>query len=395
MNKTAVAEPYTRSKYIPALDGIRFLAVALVILHHLTRGSQTSFFLHLIGLQVGNGLGPTLFFVLSGVLLTTVILDARGTERRYRNFLSRRALRIFPLYLAYLGGAAIATYLLAGRNLHNVWVFAFFLQNTFATAAAKTGSVLPMYHLWTLAVQDQFYIFWPLLLWRCDSVRKMRYLCLAGIVLSFGARLIITNPSLTPELFGRSLPARAGEMCLGALLALDLREKTALSGILRKALLPLSLALAVWMWRGLSLDSFLGSTLGLQLIAVTSAALIATALQPTTWTARILGSKLFAQGGKKYAFGMYVFHPMMLNISMSLLIPSKGLRLALFGITTVVISGLSYGYYESFFLHMKLGFTGSQTPQYRPSLQSRTTPVLSRSSFQVSSGSGTVDNPAA
>jgi peptidoglycan/LPS O-acetylase OafA/YrhL len=317
LNKTA-AELSTRSKYIPALDGIRFLAVALVILHHLTRGSQTSMVLHLIGMQTGNGLGPTLFFVLSGVLLTTVILDARGTEHPYRNFLTRRALRIFPLYLAYLGAAAVATYLVAGRNLQNSWVFAFFLQNTFATAAAQTGSVLPMYHLWTLAVQDQFYIFWPLLLWKCDSVRKMRYLCLAGIVLSFGARLIITNPSLTPELFGRSLPARAGEMCLGALLALDLRERTALSGILRKALLPLTLVLAIWMWRGLILDSSLGSTLGLQLIAVTSAAWIASALQPTTWTARILGSKFFAQGGKKYAFGMYIFHPMALSICMAL-----------------------------------------------------------------------------
>lgn len=394
MSKTTVAEPYTRSKYIPALDGIRFLAVGLVIAHHLTRGSQTSFVLHLFGLQAGNGLGPTLFFVLSGVLLTTVILDARGNEYRYRNFLTRRALRIFPLYLAYLGAAAIATHVFAGRSLQNAWVYAFFLQNTFANAAAQTGSVLPMYHLWTLAVQDQFYIFWPLLLWRCDSVRKMRYLCLAGIVLSFVARVIITSPSLTPELFGRTLPARAGAMCLGALLALDLREKTALSGILRKAILPLSLVLAVWMWRGLSLDSSLGSTLGLQLMAVTSAAWIACALKPTTWTARILGAKFFAQGGKKYAFAMYIVHPMMLNISMALPIASKSLRLAVFGITTVVISGLSYRYYESFFLHMKVGGTGSQTPRYRPPAQTRTMPALSQSSFPVSSMSRSVD-PAA
>jgi peptidoglycan/LPS O-acetylase OafA/YrhL len=395
LKKTAVAEPYTRSKYIPALDGIRFLAVALVILHHLTRGSQTSFVLHLIGMQTGNGLGPTLFFVLSGVLLTTVILDARGTEHRYRNFLTRRALRIFPLYLAYFGAAAIVTYLFAGRNLQNAWVYAFFLQNTFTTAAAQTGSVLPVYHLWTLAVQDQFYIFWPLLLWRCDSVRKMRYLCLAGIILSFVARLIITNPSLTPELLGRSLPARAGEMCLGALLALDVRERTALSGILRKALLPLSLVLAVWMWHGLSLDSSLGSTLGLQLMAVTSAAWIACALQPSTWTARILGSKFPSLGGKKYAFAMYIFHPMVLNISMALPIASKGLRLAVFGITTIVVSGLSYRYYESFFLHMKLGVGGSKAPRHRPSFQTRTMPALSQNSFQVSSVSRSVDHPAA
>jgi peptidoglycan/LPS O-acetylase OafA/YrhL len=357
---TGVAEQHTRSKHIPALDGVRVLAVGLVILHHLTRGSQTSIVLHLMGLQVGNGIGPPLFFVLSGVLLTTVIIDARGTEHRYRNFLTRRALRIFPLYLGYLGVAMVATFWLTGRHLHNVWVFALFLQNTFLTAASETGSVLPMYHLWTLAVQDQFYLLWPLLLWKCDSIPKMRYLCVAGIILSFGARMIITHPSLTPELFGRILPARAGEMCLGALVALDLRERTALSSLLRKALLPLSAVLAIWMWHGLSLTTSFGSVIGLQLIAVTCAALIAAALRPSTWTARILGSKFFALGGKKYAFAMYVFHPLMLEICMSLPIASKGLRLTLFAISTVLISGLSYRYLESFFLHMKVGGTVSK-----------------------------------
>jgi peptidoglycan/LPS O-acetylase OafA/YrhL len=371
---TGAAERHTRSKYIPALDGVRFLAVAFVILHHLTSGSRASMVLHLIGLQAGNGIGPTLFFVLSGVLLTTVIIDARGTEHGYRNFLTRRALRILPLYLGYLGVAIVATFLITDQHLQNLWVFAFFLQNTFLTAASKTGSVLPMYHLWTLAVQDQFYLLWPLLLWRCDSIRKMRYLCVAGIILSFGARLIITHPSLTPELFGRILPARAGEMCLGALLALDLREKTALSSLLRKALLPLSAILAIWMWHGLSFTTSSGSVVGLQLIAVTSAALIAVALKPSTWIARVLGSKFFALGGKKYAFAMYVFHPLMLTICISLPIASKGLRLTLFAISTVVISGLSYRYLESFFLHMKLGVPESKAGV--PVSQPRDTPVL-------------------
>jgi peptidoglycan/LPS O-acetylase OafA/YrhL len=350
-----VAERHTRSKQIPALDGVRLLAVGLVMLHHLTRGSQTSIVLHLIGLQVNNGLGPTLFFVLSGVLLTTVIIDARGTEHRYRNFLARRALRIFPLYLGYLGVAVVATFLLTGRRLQNLWVFALFLQNTFLTAASETGSVLPMYHLWTLAVQDQFYLLWPLLLWKCDSIRKMRFLCVAGIILSFGARIIITHPSLTPELFGRILPAHAGAMCLGGLLALDLREETALSSLLRKSLLPLSAILAIWMWHGLSFNTSIGSVLGLQLIAITSAALIASALKPSTWIARILSSKLFALGGKKFAFAMYVFHPLMLEICMSLPAGSKSLRLILFGISTVVIAGLSYRYVESYFLHIRVG----------------------------------------
>jgi peptidoglycan/LPS O-acetylase OafA/YrhL len=128
------------------------------------------------------------------------------------------------------------------------------------------------------------------------------------------------------------------------------------------------------MWHGLSLTTSFGSVIGLQLIAITGAALIAAALKPSTWTARILGSKFFALGGKKYAFAMYVFHPLMLEVCMSLPIASKGLRLTLFAISTVVVSGLSYRYIESYFLHMKVG--GSVSKGDVPVSPPRETAVL-------------------
>jgi len=364
-----VAEQFTRPRHIPALDGVRFLAVGLVILHHITRGSHSSIFLHLIGLQEGNGLGPTLFFVLSGVLLTPVILNARHTEHRYRNFLLRRALRIFPLYFAYLAAAVVATVLLTSHRLQHLWVFAFFLQNTFLTAAAATGSVMPMYHLWTLALQDQFYIFWPLLLWNCKNTRTMRRACYIIILLSFASRVVIAHPSLTPDLFGRILPARAGEMCLGALLALDLRENGSLARLLRKSFLPVSAVLLLWMWHGLYITSTIGSTIGIQLITIACAALIAVTLQPDSLPARLLGSKFMALGGKKYAFAMYMFHPLCLTLCLDLPIASKAVRLALFCVSTVVVSGLSYRFYESPFLHMKVGHTQPSQPAQRKTSQ--------------------------
>lgn len=375
------AELSARPKYVPSLDGVRFLAVGFVILHHLSKGSHSSILLHLIGLQEGNGLGPTLFFVLSGVLLTPVILNAHNSERRYRNFLTRRVLRIFPLYFAYLVVAVVATAVLTGHSLQHLWVFAFFLQNNFLTTAGDTGSVLPMYHLWTIALQDQFYIFWPLLLWRCNSTRDMRRVCYAIILLAFATRVVIAHPSLTFETFGRVLPARAGEMCLGALLALDLREEGPLARIFRASFLPLTAMLALWMWHGLSFQTPLGSIFGLQLMSLASVALIALALKPDSLAAQFLGSKYMALGGKKYAFAMYMFHPLMLAICIQLPIASKGLRLALFGISTVVISGLSYRYYESYFLHLKLGVATAPQVRYRRSLQDRIASVLPSRSF--------------
>ncbi len=359
----------TRPNHLPALDGVRLLAVGLVILHHLTSGSHSSVFLHLIGLQRGNGVGPPLFFVLSGALLTTVIIDARNSENRYRNFLLRRVLRIVPLYFAYLAAAIIATWIITGTPPQNFWVFAFFLQNVFPDTAATTGSVLHTYHLWTIAVQDQFYLVWPLLLWRCKNDRQMRYLCYAGIALSIVFRVIILHPAITPELMGRALPSRAGAMCLGALIALERREKTFLTPLLLKSLLPLSIIGAIWMWHGLDILAPVGSVVGLELIGLICAAFIATALQPASWAARILGSKFFALGGKKYAFGMYMFHPFLLDLCLHHLnLPSKALRLTIFLVGTIVLSGLSYRYYESPFLHMRIGRNNPPQPATPPRL---------------------------
>ncbi len=344
----------TRPKHLPALDGVRLLAVGLVILHHITSGTHSSVFLHLIGLQRGNGLGPPLFFVLSGALLTTVIIDARDTENRYRNFLLRRVLRIFPLYFTYLAAAFIATWVVKGAPPRNFWVFAFFLQNIFPNVAAQTGSVMNTYHLWTIAVQDQFYVIWPLLLWRCKTDKQMRYLCYAGIVLTVLVRIAILHPAITPELMGRSLPARAGTMCLGALIALERREKTFLTPLFLRSLLPLSIITAVWMWYGLDFFAPVGSVVGLELVGLLCAAFIATAMQPASWITRVLGSKFFALGGKKYAFGMYMFHPFLLSLCTHLHLP-KALQLSTFLISTVVLAGVSYRYFEGPFLHIPVG----------------------------------------
>jgi peptidoglycan/LPS O-acetylase OafA/YrhL len=356
-----VNHPTTRASYIPALDGIRLLAVILVVLHHLTRGSATSAFLHLIGLQRNNGIGPTLFFVLSGVLLTTVILNSRNAPRRYPNFLMRRVLRIFPLYFGYLTLAVVATWIITGAPPQNLWVFAFFLQNNFLHAASNTGSVIPMYHLWTLAIQDQFYLLWPPLLWKCDSTRSMRRLCFGLIGLSLLARIVIAHPYLSPEIFGRILPSYVGAMALGALISLEAREQTLLTPILRRAFLPLTLLCGIWMWHGLNIQTTLGSIVGLQLIALVCGALIVAALAPRSWTARILGSKYFALGGKKYAFAIYIFHPLLLDLCMRLN-ASKGVRLAVFAAVTMAISAISYRWFERPFLQMPVGRT-SQTPQ--------------------------------
>jgi len=375
----------TRPQHFPALDGIRLLAVVLVILHHITSGSKSSTFLHLIGLQRGNGLGPPLFFVLSGALLTAVIDLARHTDNRYRNFLLRRVLRIFPLYFGYLLLAAVVTFLVTGSGPQHFWVYALFSQNIFFHAAEQTGSALPTYHLWTIAVQDQFYLVWPLLLWRCKNIRQMRILCWSGIALSLLARVLMVCSTLPPELLNRSLPTVAGCMCLGGLLALEHREPTRLTTILRRSLAPLTVACLIWMWRGLYFTSPVGALVGYQLASVTCAALISSAMQRDSLVASIFGARFFAAGGKNLAFGMYMLHPFILDLSVRHLpLVSKPARLAIFLVGTLVLAALSSRFFERPFLQAKIGRAkpatteaDSKKPSHTPAAPPLSTPSLS------------------
>ncbi len=157
-----------------ALDGLRGVAVLLVILAH---GSQKHLLPETFTFS-GGMLGVVIFFVLSGFLITHLLLEEQSETGRVRltNFYARRALRIWPLYFAALGayffvlplidqGNFGSIYSRAGRpdsgSYYHVLGYAFFLQNyLFAVRDMHLGLGV----LWSLAVEEHFYVFWPLLL---------------------------------------------------------------------------------------------------------------------------------------------------------------------------------------------------------------------------------------
>ncbi|MDB5358330.1 MAG: hypothetical protein JWN24_4783 [Phycisphaerales bacterium] len=143
-----------RGDYMPQLDGLRALAVGCVLIAH--------FVVPLARFPFGS-VGVLLFFVLSGYLITGILLRARddaereGTSRLFalRQFYVRRFLRIFPLYYLVLTLAALAN---AGEARKMVWWNAAYLSNFYMAAH---GWQHPISHFWTLAVEEQFYIAWP------------------------------------------------------------------------------------------------------------------------------------------------------------------------------------------------------------------------------------------
>lgn len=143
--------------YKPQLDGLRALAVGLVMVeHYFTRAALWFPF---------GAIGVYFFFVLSGYLITGILLRARGDAERsggsrwftLRQFYARRFLRIFPIYYVVL---TLAAWSGVGAARRMAWWNAAYLSNVYV---AMHGWQYPVSHFWTLAVEEQFYVFWPLL----------------------------------------------------------------------------------------------------------------------------------------------------------------------------------------------------------------------------------------
>ncbi len=200
----------------------------VVLVHYGGGASFSNLFIRAIGLTLKTGWsGVTLFFVLSGFLITGILWDAREAPHWWRNFYIRRSLRIFPLYYAalLLVVAAAAYKGTLQLCLTHIWVFFLYLQNfpSLRHLAETVASPLPMGHFWSLAVEEQFYLIWPFLITRMKSLRQAEYLCLSLFVLSAIFRLVIWTWHPDPFSYNQSLPTHAGELALGGYLAMRYR----------------------------------------------------------------------------------------------------------------------------------------------------------------------------
>lgn len=166
--------------YCPELDGLRGIAILLVLLHHFWPHSGVLADPFLTKAAHLGWIGVDLFFVISGFLITGILLDTRGDAHYYRNFYVRRGLRIFPLYYVFLlaawtvlprlpeSGAAFVRD--SGSPL---WYFLYMGNVREAITGVEPAYVLAP--LWSLSIEEQFYITFPLVvallgarrLWRC------------------------------------------------------------------------------------------------------------------------------------------------------------------------------------------------------------------------------------
>lgn len=170
--------PQTRSDHpdhphVAALDGLRGVAVLAVMAGHLLTAPGIA------GAAVGQlRTGVDLFFVLSGFLITGILADTRGHRGAVRSFYARRTLRIWPLYLAGLAALAVLARAVASVDPAGVArlraVAPWLLVHGFNLPVALTGrwtNALGIDHLWSLALEEQFYLVWPAVVWATPSHR--------------------------------------------------------------------------------------------------------------------------------------------------------------------------------------------------------------------------------
>ncbi|HEY2902472.1 MAG TPA: acyltransferase [Polyangia bacterium] len=312
---------------IPALDGLRGVAILLVLLHQfnvldpragLTARLQTA-------IVEPGWIGVQLFFVLSGFLITGILLDAKGAPNFFGRFYRRRVQRIFPLYYLVLAAtffllprAAPAIAARTGVGHHHLWYW-LYLQNW----PGLGGDADLLGHTWSLAVEEQYYLIWPLAVWTL-SERGLGRLCLGVAAGAFLLRVGMRAAGVAPEVVYSFTLARADALALGGLVALALRRpdwRAAVERHLPRAArwMVVTLAVVAVASHIFARKQLVTQTVGYSVLAMAGALLIAgvmlNAPAASGGQAPGIGSRLLSvlnlpplRAIGRVSYGMYLFH---------------------------------------------------------------------------------------
>ena len=308
-------------------------------------------------------MGVDLFFVLSGFLITGILVDSREQAGYFKNFYMRRVLRIFPLYYGVLFLLLALTPLLQ-IQWHGIFpALLLYLQNLhqYNSFTSQMGPDISLNHLWSLAIEEQFYFLWPLLVFFARTRKRVLLFALTGSALALLFRLFLLyrwNDWYTTH---HSMFARADALLLGAALAMLYRSDA------WETVLKWSPWIAIGMGGTVVLSLLFGSEPMLQSqfwvhgfryspAAIAFCGLLAWALRPG-WLADVLSLRVLRFFGK-YSYGLYVLHMALLPVvtralreAFFRLYPSK--ELAVVGTAIIVLALSSGAAYASFHLYEK------------------------------------------
>jgi peptidoglycan/LPS O-acetylase OafA/YrhL len=306
-------------------------------------------------LLLSGFLGVDLFFVLSGFLITGILVDAKRRPHYFRTFYMRRALRIFPLYYGLLALAYLSVPLLSPQDAATLkgpnspwwyWLYASNIGMAVKGSWLESPTWFSLGHFWSLAVEEQFYMVWPFIVF-CLKEKWLGRLC---------ALLVVTNPFVMGWLHSEigalgtyvSTLSRIGSLAAGSGLALLYRSRSGREKV-HKVVMPVAIvsgALLLWA------RTFVMWPLGMcesQIMLICGTCWVAIAAEGgrRQVAAVFFGSRLLRWFGK-YSYGIYVYHHALKPIWISFLweraiVPWAGTGWAATLLYTVAATALSLG----------------------------------------------------
>lgn len=364
--------------FVPELDGLRGIAILLVIASHYLGDYWRA--------ATVGWTGVSLFFVLSGFLITGILLDAKDKPNYFRNFYARRTLRIFPLYYLVLFLMFIVAPLFPALDTeeyrsvaqHQGWLWTY-TMNLYASFGAEvgvdpfTGDWVHVLHFWSLSVEEQFYLVWPLIV-LLTTRRQLVGVCIACFFCAWALRVYFATEQYNTEPYFFTL-CRLDDLAAGGFVAAVARGKDGLERLASCA--PWVAILALWVLIGVGVEygHFFQLFAPVQTRAYSAftllyASLIVFALStsargPYRWLMR--NPMLRSYG--MYSYAIYIFHWGLYGLFFSRILPLDmlterlGSRNVALVFRVVAVAILSWGIawvswhaYEKHFLKLKARF---------------------------------------
>lgn len=367
---------YNPHKHIQVLDGVRGLAILLVLLFHLFK---------YISLTNIGWIGVDLFFVLSGFLITGILLNTKTQNKYFISFIGKRALRIFPLYYLFLTIfflilplSSMSLYIDDYTFLHdNQKWFWTYTQNWYAAFSDNWQEDNIISHFWSLAIEEQFYIFWPLVVYFSSKKNLLKIIGIL-ILLSISARFFFVLNQYNWITSYISTIARLDNLCIGSALAVIIRNRSLIYYLNKYSYFIFYLSLLILLAIVISTGSILMTnkyflTFGFTIIAIFFSCIILISLSShqNNIIRKILSMPIFTFLGK-YSYGIYIYHEPIYRIFSEIFfknqlnpnnIINKIVVSTIVLAVVIIVSWLSFHCFEVHFLKLKKYLTPSSINQ--------------------------------